>query len=328
MLILPRGIIQTVLQMKDLIPIIEHSLIEFSKGRCIQPEKKGIDLGNEGGLMEVLIGYLTADKLMAVKVLNSRSQNRHKGKPFIYAHISLIDQQTGETIALIEGGSVTALRTAAASAVATLYLSREDSRHLALIGTGRQGRTHLEALLQVRPLERVSVFDISNESAEKFKAECETKFQVDIQIASSVEEAVNMADIIQLCTTTVEPVVFGAWVRPGTHINSIASYAPTVREVDTSLVQKALVVTDTRDEALQGAGELVIPLSKGEITEEHLYGEIGEIACGMKTGRRDQDQITLFKSMGIAAEDTAAADYIYRRAKELKLGTEVNLESL
>lgn len=326
MLILPRGIIQSVLQMKDLIPIIEHSLVEFSMGRCIQPEKKGIDMGTDVGLMEVLIGYLTADKLMAVKTLNSRSENRHRGKPFIYAHISLIDQQTGEPLALIEGGSVTALRTAAASAVAARFLSREDSRYLALIGTGRQGRTHLEALLQVRQLERVTIFDISSESAEKFKAECKEKFQIDIQIASSVEAAVAAADIIQLCTTTVEPVVFGEWVRPGTHINSIASYAPTVREVDTALVQKALVVTDTKNEALKGAGELVIPLSKQEITKEHLYGEIGEIAGGMKTGRSDQDQITLFKSMGIAAEDTAAADYIYRRARELKLGTEVNLE--
>ncbi len=326
MLILSKKNVQSVLQMKELIPTIEHALIEFSRGGCIQPEKRGIDFGTEIGLMEVFIGYLVSDNLIAVKTLNSRKENPPNGRPFIYAHISLIDRHTGETVALIEGGSITAARTAAASAVAARHLSRPESRHLALIGTGRQGRTHLETLLQVRPIEQVTVFDISPESAANFKSECEEKFRVDIHLSTSVQEAVRKADIIQLCTTTVEPVVFGEWVEPGTHINSIASYAPTVCEVDTALVQKSLVVTDTRSEALQGAGELVIPLSRNEINKDHLYGEIGEIAAGSKPGRQSSDQITFFKSMGIAVEDVAAADLIYRRARERNIGNEIMLE--
>ncbi len=326
MLILTRSQVQALIEMKELIPLVEHALVEFSRGNCIQPEKKGINLGTDTGLLEVLIGYLTADRLMAVKTLNSRKKNPASGRPLIYADISLIDPDTGEALALIEGGSVTASRTAAASAVAARHLSRRESRHLALIGTGRQGRTHLEALLQVRPIDIVTIYDIFPESARKFRSESLEKYGIDITIASSVEEAVREADIIQLCTTTVEPIVFGEWVRPGTHINSIASYAPTVREVDTALVVKAKVVTDTREEALHGAGEIVIPLREGRITEDHLYGEIGEIAGGSKTGRQGEKEITIYKSMGIAAEDVAAADYIYRQAVKQGIGLTVHLE--
>ena len=326
MLILTRSQVQSLMEMKELIPLVEHSLIEFSRGNCIQPEKKGIDLGTDTGLLEVLIGYLTEDGLMAVKTLNSRKKNPASGRPLIYAGISLIDPDTGETLALIEGGSVTASRTAAASAVAARHLSRMESRHLALIGTGRQGRTHLEALLQVRPIDTVTIYDIFPESARKFRSESLEKYDIAINIASSVEEAVREADIIQLCTTTVEPIVFGEWIRPGTHINSIASYAPTVREVDTALVLKAKVVTDTREEALTGAGEIVIPLREGAITKDHLYGEIGEIAGGSKAGRQGEEEITLYKSMGIAAEDAAAADYLYRQAVEQDIGTAIQLE--
>ena len=326
MLIIPRSVVQDVLEMKKLIPLIENSLKEFSLGRCVQPETKGIDLGTETGLMEVFIGYLKDERLMAVKTLNFRKKNPRMGKPLIYAHITLIDPDTGETLALIEGGSVTASRTAAASAVAAKYLSRTDSCRMALIGTGRQGRTHLEALLQVRPLRRVTIFDKYRESAEKFRSESLRKYDIEIEIAESAESAVGEADIIQLCTTTIEPVVFGAWVRPGTHINSIASYAPSVREVDTELVRKARVVADTRQGALRGAGELVIPLKEGAITEDHLYGEIGEIAAGLKPGRMNDSEITLYKSMGIAAEDAAAADFIYRAAKDHGFGMEVSLE--
>jgi len=326
MLILTRSQVQSLIQMKELIPLVEHALVEFSRGNCIQPEKKGINLGTDTGLLEVLIGYLTEDGLMAVKTLNSRKKNPASGRPLIYADISLIDPETGETLALIEGGSVTASRTAAASAVAARHLSRMESRHLALIGTGRQGRTHLEALLQVRPIDTVTIYDIFPESARKFRSESLEKYDIAINIASSVEEAVREADIIQLCTTTVEPIVFGEWVRPGTHINSIASYAPTVREVDTALVLKAKVVTDTREEALTGAGEIVIPLREGAITKDHLYGEIGEIAGGSKAGRQEEKEISLYKSMGIAAEDVAAADYLYQQAVKQGIGTTVHLE--
>ena len=326
MLILTRSQVQSLIQMKELIPLVEHALVEFSRGNCIQPEKKGINLGTDTGLLEVLIGYLTEDGLMAVKTLNSRKKNPASGRPLIYADISLIDPETGETLALIEGGSVTASRTAAASAVAARHLSRMESRHLALIGTGRQGRTHLEALLQVRPIDTVTIYDIFPESARKFRSESLEKYDIAINIASSVEEAVREADIIQLCTTTVEPIVFGEWVRPGTHINSIASYAPTVREVDTALVLKAKVVTDTREEALTGAGEIVIPLREGAITKDHLYGEIGEIAGGSKAGRQEEKEISLYKSMGIAAEDVAAADYLYKQAVKQGIGTTVHLE--
>jgi len=326
MLILTRSQVQSLIQMKELIPLVEHALVEFSRGNCIQPEKKGINLGTDTGLLEVLIGYLTEDGLMAVKTLNSRKKNPASGRPLIYADISLIDPETGETLALIEGGSVTASRTAAASAVAARHLSRMESRHLALIGTGRQGRTHLEALLQVRPIDTVTIYDIFPESARKFRSDSLEKYDIAINIASSVEEAVREADIIQLCTTTVEPIVFGEWVRPGTHINSIASYAPTVREVDTALVLKAKVVTDTREEALNGAGEIVIPLREGAITKDHLYGEIGEIAGGSKAGRQGEKEISLYKSMGIAAEDVAAADYLYKQAVKQGIGTTVHLE--
>lgn len=326
MLILSRSVINRIMKMEELIPLVEHALVEFSRGNCVQPDKEGLDLGIETGLLEIFLGYLSADQQMAVKILNSRKKNPESGLPLIFATISLIDPDTGETLALIEGGSVTASRTAAASAVAARFLSRPESRRLALIGTGRQGRTHLEALLQVRPINQVSIYDIHRGSAETFRSESLEKYGIKIDIASSVEEAVKDADIIQLCTTTREPVLFGAWVRPGSHINSIASYAPTVRELDTELVLKSKMVTDSRDEALKGAGDLLIPIREGLISGKHLYAEIGEIAGGVKPGRSNPREITVYKSMGIAAEDVVAAAYLYRRALNSQGGIEISLE--
>jgi len=325
MLLIPQSMVDEIIKMNELIPIIEQSQIEYSQGKCIQPDKRGVELGERIGLLEVFVGYLSKSETMGVKILNSRKKNPANGRPLIYANITLIDSDTGEPIALIEGGSVTASRTAAASAVATRYLSRENSETLALIGTGRQGRTHLESILEVRPIIHVSIYDINPASAISFKQESESKYDIEIDIAPTIEHAVRESDIVQLCTTTKDPVVFGDWISTGTHVNSIASYAPTVREVDTEFILKAKVVTDSRLDALKGAGELVIPMSEGLIRESHLYAEIGEIASGAKTGRSNDEEITFYKSMGMAVQDVVAANYIWKKALAANLGRQINL---
>ncbi len=310
----------SLLDMKSLIPMVEEGLVEYSLKKTVRVDKRGLDFGEDVGLVEVFLGHLETQGMTAVKTLNSRKANPAKGKPLIYASISLYDGETGETLALIEGGSVTASRTAAASAVAAKHLSRENSSKLALIGTGRQGRTHLEALLLVRPLRQITVFDIHRESAEAFKEEGEEKYGIAIEIADSVQDAAEGADIIQLCTTTVEPVLFGKWIDAGCHINSIASSAPSVREVDDEIVLRSKCVSDSIPEALRGAGEFI------KLDEKHLYGEIGEIAGGEKSGRSSPEEITFFKSMGLAVEDAVAALFLYRRALEENLGTRIVLE--
>ena len=326
MWLLSSSTVKSLIDIKELIPLVEEALIDFSVGASVQPERNGIDLGVNTGLLEVLIGYLPKRQSMAVKALNSRNDNPRNGRPYIYAYITLFDLNTGEALAVMDGAALTAFRTAAGSAVATNYLSRADSRRLLLIGTGRQGRAHLEALRSVRPIETVVVYDIDTERSRAFMQEHTERTGMDIQVGVSLKDDVADADIIQLCTTATDPVILGEWVKAGTHVNSIASYAPSVREADTALLQKSKLVTDNSSDALRGAGELVVAIERGEVTADHLYAEIGEIAAGEKPGRETEDEVTFYKSMGMAVQDVAAATYVYDKALANGLGVNFDLD--
>jgi alanine dehydrogenase len=318
-----RAQIERLLDMEELIEVMENAHEEFSAGRSIQPPRSGFELSKHPGLMETLSAYLEDSGRLGVKILNSRRANPSQGRPFIYATVLLIAVQTGELKAILEGGSITAARTAAASAVATKYLSRRDSQNLAIIGTGRQGRTHLQALACVRPIRRIALYDADRESAERFQREMSAHYPQPMALASSAEQAVKSADIIALCTSSDRPVLLGRWVRAGTHINSIASYSPEVREVDSELFAAARVVADSKTEALEHAGDVLIPLKEGRVGRDCISGELGELVGGKIPGRENDTEITLYKSMGLAIQDVAAANYLYEKALAQGIGTDI-----
>jgi ornithine cyclodeaminase len=228
----------------------------------------------------------------------------------------------------MDGTYLTALRTGAASGAATDLLARRDARVVAIFGAGTQGRTQLEAVCTARSITQVFVFDKERKRAERFVAEMGSRgapIPEEIEIASSPAEAVRRADILCTATTSTVPVFEGKELRPGTHINAVGAYTPQMQEVDVETIRRAKVVIDSRDASLAEAGDLIIPLRQGTITERHIHAEIGEIVAGRKPGRTSEEEITYFKSVGVAVQDVAAARRILEKATELGLGTEVEL---
>jgi ornithine cyclodeaminase len=220
----------------------------------------------------------------------------------------------GEPLAIIDASAITAIRTAAASAVATDALAKKDAGDLAIIGSGAQAHTHLEAMRAVRPLRRVRVWSRSRENAERFARE--GKGAPAIEVSATAEEAVRGADIVCTTTNAREPVLRGAWLSPGAHVNAVGACFPTSRELDTDAVRRSRFFTDCRESCEKEAGDFLIPRGEGAIPAEHLLGEIGEVLLGQIPGRTSTQDVTVYESLGIAIEDLASAHAILRRAME------------
>ena len=322
-MLLDRDDVESLLDMAELIPVVEQAQVQYSRGRAVQPMRLGVRLPRYPGSLELMPGYLEESDALAVKVLTVRPENAGKGLPLVHATILLQDPSSGRLLAILDGASVTAARTAAVSGVATSYLARQDSSSLAIVGTGRQARTHLWAMTVVRPIRQIRAYDRQPEAARAFKDEMEGRFGLPVEITSTAEEAVRGADIVVLSTSTVEPVVQSGWVQPGMHFNSIASATTQVREMDSETIRMSKVVVDSREAALKEAGDILIPISEGLIGPDHIYAEVGEIAAGARPGREDDREVTVYKSLGLAIQDAAAAKLLYEKARRAGLGTEV-----
>jgi ornithine cyclodeaminase/alanine dehydrogenase-like protein (mu-crystallin family) len=239
--------------------------------------------------------------------------------------VTVVDATTGEPVAVMDGTYLTALRTGAASGAATDLLARQETSTAAIFGAGVQGRTQLEAVCAVRPIEKAWVYDISPQQAATFAAEMTQRLSLPVEVAGTPAEAVRQADVICTATTATSPVFDDADVRPGTHINAVGAYTPHMQEIPVETVLRAKVVIDHRESSLAEAGDLIIPLQQGRMTEGHIYAELGEISAGVKPGRTSAEEITLFKSVGVAVQDVAAASAVLKAARRLGLGTDVSL---
>jgi ornithine cyclodeaminase len=226
---------------------------------------------------------------------------------------------------MVDATAVTAIRTAAVSGLVTDLLANPDAGDLAIIGAGTQAHTHLQAMAAVRPIRRVRVYSVPAESAATFADRESRRTGLKIEVAASAEEAVEGADLICTVTTSHEPVVHGDWVSPGAHINAVGAYNPATRELDSALVAKSRLYADRRESLLNEAGEFLIPKGEGLFGDEHIVGEIGEVLTGKAHGRTSPQEITLFKSLGIAIEDLAAAHHVYEAAKARGLGQWVEI---
>ena len=271
--------------------------------------------------------YLPDSRTTTLKVVSVYPDNRLLGLPTIMAVVAVLDADTGKPLALMDGTYLTALRTGAASGAATDLLARKEARVLGLFGAGAQGRTQLEAVCTVRAIEEVKVFDPNRDAAHRLVAEMAGMKPVPrrIIISESPTQTVKDADVVVTATTSRQPVFDGTQIGPGTHINAIGAYTPEMREIDENVVGKAKIVVDSREGCLAEAGDLIMAIQSGVISETDIYAELGEVISGLKSGRESDREITLFKSVGTAVQDAAVARAALDRAEEKGLGTVVGL---
>jgi ornithine cyclodeaminase len=271
--------------------------------------------------MGLMPSYLGGIETVGVKVIAAFPTNYGTEYDTHQGLVILFDTEHGLLRAILDATSITAIRTAAASGAATRLLSREDAGDLAIIGAGTQAHTHLQAMLSVRKIRRVRVFSLPLEGAHEFAEREGKRHSIKIEVKETAREAVEGADIICTTTTSKEPVIEGVWVAPGTHINAVGAFTPATRELDSALVTKSRLYVDRRESTLSEAGEFLIPKSEGLIGDDHIVGELGEALLGKAPARQSSEEITLFKSLGIAIEDLAAAHYVLQKAREMNAGT-------
>lgn len=320
-LLLTEADVRAVLTMPDLIATMETALGQFSTGDVVQPLRTILDVGTKGffGVMPASMGTPPAVGTKLVTVFHG---NTARGLPTHLASIALLDAETGALEALMDGRYITEARTAAVSAVSTRHLANPTRETvLAIIGSGVQARSHLEAMACVRSLRDVRVWSPTPQHRERFGREMAAQTRASIAISPDAERAVRGADLIVVATSSVSPVVRNAWVAAGAHVVTVGACRPDQRELEPDLVARSRLFVDSRTGALNEAGDIVLAIKDGRIGPDHIKGELGEVVSGRVRGRAAPGDVTFFKSLGMAVEDIAAAHLAFTRAQERGLGT-------
>ncbi|HXM46029.1 MAG TPA: ornithine cyclodeaminase family protein [Bryobacteraceae bacterium] len=312
--------IRAVLPMPDLILAMETALAAFSSGQVVQPVRPVVEMG-EAAFFAVMPGFVRDPPVLGAKLVAVIGANRARGLPTHRASILLLDPETGGLIALMDGRLITEMRTAAVSAVSAKYMARASPGVLAILGSGVQARSHLAALTLWRPFPELRAWSPTPDHVRQFAAESPRP----VRVCRTAAEAVRDADVVVLVTAAATPVVEDSWVSPGAHIVSVGACRPNQREMDPALVARARVVVDSRASAFQESGDIGMGLAEGRFARSHIVGELGEVLSGRVPGRTSESEITVFKSLGLAVEDLAAADLAYRRARQRNRGVEIDL---
>jgi ornithine cyclodeaminase/alanine dehydrogenase-like protein (mu-crystallin family) len=313
--------VRRALPMSEAIAAMREAFAQLARGEVTLPPRLRMDTSSENGVALVMPCHSASQKLFSVKFITLFADNHRRGLPLIQSTVLLSDGSTGVPLAVMDGASLTGLRTGAASGLATDLLARPEATAVAIFGAGVQARTQLEAVACVRRIQRVRVFDRNTESAGRFAAEMQQQLGLAVACAASPAEAVEGADIICTATTSTTPVFDDHAVKPGAHINAVGVFHPDMAEVPAATVRRARVVVDHRPSALEEAGDLLMPLRAGLIGAEDFSTELGQIVLGLKPGRTAADEITLFKSVGVAIQDLCAASRALANAQRLGLGT-------
>jgi alanine dehydrogenase len=325
MLVLNRREVGQLLTMPACIDLMERALASLSRGEVILPLRPVIRIPDSPNAFAVMPTYSAALGASAAKLITVYPGNHGTELDSHQGVVALFDGGDGRLLAIIDAASITAIRTAAVSAVATKLLARQDVKTLVVLGSGTQARTHVEAMFAVRPFERVIVWSRSTEHARALVADASARHAAAFSVATDAGAAVMAADVVCTVTASREPVLLGDWLRPGTHVNAVGASLPAARELDSEAVRRATVFVDRRESAANEAGDLIIPMQEGVIAADHVAAEIGELVIGTKPGRRDAREITLFKSLGLAVEDLACAHYLHDLARHQGAGTWVQL---
>jgi ornithine cyclodeaminase/alanine dehydrogenase-like protein (mu-crystallin family) len=322
-LVLTYDDVERLLPMDECIDVMADALSALARGEMFQPLRSVARPPKTSGLMGLMPAYRGGDDPMfALKAINVVPENpRLRGLDAHQGAVLVSDGESGELTALVNASAITEIRTAAVSGVATRLLARENAREVAILGAGVQARSHLQAMAAVRPFSRARLWSRTREHAEQLAHTAGVPFPV--HVADTAEEAVRGADVIVTATASAEPIVARDWIADGAHINAVGSSVPHTRELDGATVAASTLIVDRRESAENEAGDYLLALQEGAIQPGHIHAELGEVVAGTATGRTSDDGITLFKSLGIAIEDLAAADHVVRKARAQGYGTEV-----
>lgn len=313
------------LSMAECIEVMETALCNMVSGVCHAPQRQALWLPDKSGLLGTMPAFDTEFGKLGIKIMTVFPGNHKLGKESHQGIIVLFDHKNGQPLAILNAGEITAIRTAAVSAVATRQLALESAADLLILGCGVQAVKHVEAMMSVRPISRIRAWDLYPSAAEKFANKVSLLFNIDVEIQNGDIPVVEEAEIICTLTPSANPVLFGRDLTPGIHINAVGSCTPGTREVDSVAIEKSKVFVDKKEAVLNEAGDLLIPISEGIVKKEHIIGEIGQV-CGKKIpGRQSPKDITFFESVGLAVEDLAAASFIYEKAKNKGLSGTINL---
>ena len=328
MLIITDKQVEQLLPMGECIEMMSDALKTLARGGAVLPLRQIMWLPDKSGALGAMPSYLEEPASLGIKVITVFQKNLGTKYDSHQGAVLLFDAEHGVLQAVIDASSVTAIRTAAVSGVATRALARAEAGDLCLMGSGAQAMTHLEAMQSVRTLRRVRVWSRSFENAKAFATKAFAKHGIEVEAIDSAREAVRDADIICTTTSSREPVLLGAWIAQGAHINAVGSSVPAARELDTAAVVNASLFVDRRESTVNEAGDYLFPMHEGAIDASHIRAELGEVLSGAHDGRSTGSEITLFKSLGIAIEDLASAHLIHRKAVELGVGTSIELGGL
>ena len=323
--IISQAEVPVLLPMSECVEAVEEALIARAEGQAILPVRQLMWLPDRSGLLALMPAHLGQLGIMGGKFLSVIPADHGTELDTHQGVVLLFEAERGRLLAVVDATSITAIRTAAASAVATRALAREEAGDLAILGTGVQARSHLDAMPGVRDVRRVRVWDRNPDRARAFARRESERMGIDIGVAGSARETVEGADLVCTTTAAAEPVLEGAWLSPGSHVNAVGACFPTARELDTEAVLRSRFYVDTREGALAEAGDFLIPRAAGEVDDRHILGEIGEVLIGKVPGRRSAEDITVFESLGIGIYDLTAAYRVWRNAEAAGAGIEVEL---
>lgn len=327
MLIINNSEVCELLPMRDCMEVVGEALSDLSRGEGVQPLRSGFLLPDRQGVLAWMPGSLAAGRPFGIKVLSVVDNPGELGVESHQGGVMIFDPANGSPLALCEAGAITAVRTAAVSALATDRLARKDASVVAVLGAGTQARSHIEAMLAVRPIERFRLWSRTQETAERTAEEQSAVHGVPFDVTTDVASAVEEADIVCTTTSAREPILFAEMLEPGTHINAVGASVPSWREIDSGVLPLVSLFTDRRESLANEAGEYIQARETGLVEDGLVIPEIGEVLNGDHPGRTSETEITLFRSLGLAIEDIASARLVYERALERGVGTSVDIGS-
>jgi ornithine cyclodeaminase/alanine dehydrogenase-like protein (mu-crystallin family) len=328
-LVLSADDVAKLLPMRDCIEVMRDALAALARGKALVPLRMVMRMPDASGFLGLMPGHIAPDGgrdgALGMKAVSVFPGNAARGIDTHQGAVLLFEADTGRLSALMDGATITAIRTAAVSGVATDLLALKDATELAILGAGVQARTHLEAITAVRPVRRVRVWSRNPKHAAQLVSEAAGHYTASIEAVPTAEAAVRGADLVATVTASPQPVLERAWLKDGAHVNAVGSSIPNTREIDTATMSAARLFVDRRESALSEAGDVLIPMREGAFKADHIQAELGEVIIGQDAGRRSASELTLFKSLGLAVEDVASAAFIAKRARETGVGQTVRM---
>ncbi len=317
--------VKQLLPMDECMDVMADTLKTLAEGNAILPLRPVMWLPEKVGALGMMPAYLGSIGMMGLKVVSVFPGNHGTEYDSHIGAVMLYETKHGQLLALVDASEITAIRTAAVSGVATRTLARPDAGDLTIMGAGIQAKSHLAAMLVARDIKRIRVWSRNTEHAKAFAERESRRYDITIEAIVDAQQAVEGADIICTTTSSPQPILQGEWIKAGAHINAVGSSVAFTRELDTAAVVKSKLFVDRRESTLNEAGDFLFPKKEGAINDDHIKGEVGEVLLGKVQGRESADEITLFKSLGLAVEDVASAHHIYTKALQRNMGIAVEL---